>query len=62
MECAVSWSLLGSSPHPSMTEEEDSQSELLIAEEKMSPEQAGQLMPRYSASPSPNTSVWQMCL
>ncbi|NWY91600.1 INT1 protein, partial [Loxia curvirostra] len=37
----------GSSPHPSMTEEEDSQSELLIAEEKMSPEQAGQLMPRY---------------
>ncbi|KAL2298947.1 hypothetical protein Nmel_014557 [Mimus melanotis] len=36
----------GSSPHPSMTEEEDSQSELLIAEEKMSPEQAGQLMPR----------------
>ncbi|OWK61964.1 Integrator complex subunit 1 [Lonchura striata] len=37
----------GNSPHPSMTEEEDSQSELLIAEEKMSPEQAGQLMPRY---------------
>ncbi|XP_015732435.1 integrator complex subunit 1 isoform X1 [Coturnix japonica] len=37
----------GSSPHPSMTEEEDSQSELLIAEEKMSPEQEGQLMPRY---------------
>lgn len=32
-----------------MTEEEDSQSELLIAEEKMSPEQEGQLMPRYSA-------------
>lgn len=29
-----------------MTEEEDSQSELLIAEEKMSPEQEGQLMPR----------------
>lgn len=50
MECAVCWSLLGSSPHPSMTEEEDSQSELLIAEEKMSPEQEGQLMPRYSAS------------
>lgn len=45
-----------------MTEEEDSQSELLIAEEKMSPEQAGQLMPRYSVSPSPNTAVWQMCL
>lgn len=57
MECAVFWSLLGSSPHPSMTEEEDSQSELLIAEEKMSPEQAGQLMPRYSASSSPNTGV-----
>uniref|UniRef100_A0A8D0G6X8 Integrator complex subunit 1 n=1 Tax=Sphenodon punctatus TaxID=8508 RepID=A0A8D0G6X8_SPHPU len=37
----------GNSPHPSMTEEEDSQSELLIAEEKMSPEQEGQLMPRY---------------
>ncbi|XP_075851349.1 integrator complex subunit 1 isoform X1 [Microcebus murinus] len=37
----------GSSPHPSLTEEEDSQSELLIAEEKLSPEQEGQLMPRY---------------
>ncbi|KAM4023912.1 integrator complex subunit 1 [Anomaloglossus baeobatrachus] len=37
----------GNSPHPSMTEEEDSQTELLIAEEKMSPEQEGQLMPRY---------------
>nr|XP_014436471.1 integrator complex subunit 1 isoform X1 [Pelodiscus sinensis] len=37
----------GSSPHPAMAEEEDSQSELLIAEEKMSPEQEGQLMPRY---------------
>ncbi|KAG9476970.1 hypothetical protein GDO78_002385 [Eleutherodactylus coqui] len=37
----------GNSPHPSMAEEEDSQSELLIAEEKMSPEQEGQLMPRY---------------
>lgn len=61
MECAMSWSLLGSSPHPSMTEEEDSQSELLIAEEKMSPEQAGQLMPRYSASSSPSSCV-QVCL
>lgn len=30
-----------------MPEEEDSQSELLIAEDKMSPEQEGQLMPRY---------------
>ncbi|XP_053550643.1 integrator complex subunit 1 [Bombina bombina] len=37
----------GSSPHPSMTEEEDSQTELLIAEEKLSPEQEGQLMQRY---------------
>lgn len=37
----------GSSPHPSLTEEEDSQTELLIAEEKLSPEQEGQLMPRY---------------
>nr|XP_017511827.2 integrator complex subunit 1 isoform X3 [Manis javanica] len=36
----------GSSPHPSLTEEEDSQTELLIAEEKLSPEQEGQLMPR----------------
>lgn len=49
MGCALCSSLVGSSPHPSMTEEEDSQSELLIAEEKMSPEQEGQLMPRYSA-------------
>uniref|UniRef100_A0A8C2YLX2 Integrator complex subunit 1 n=1 Tax=Chinchilla lanigera TaxID=34839 RepID=A0A8C2YLX2_CHILA len=37
----------GSSPHPSLTEEEDSQTELLIAEEKLSPTQEGQLMPRY---------------
>lgn len=36
----------GSSPHPSLTEEDDSQAELLIAEEKLSPEQEGQLMPR----------------
>lgn len=36
----------GNSPHPSLTEEEDSQAELLIAEEKLSPEQEGQLMPR----------------
>lgn len=41
----VAWST-GSSPHPSLTEEEDSQTELLIAEEKLSPEQEGQLMPR----------------
>ena len=39
-------SCAGSSPHPSLTEEEDSQTELLIAEEKLSPEQEGQLMPR----------------
>lgn len=45
-----------------MTEEEDSQSELLIAEEKMSPEQEGQLMPRYGASSSPNMASWQICL
>ncbi|XP_007467137.1 PREDICTED: integrator complex subunit 1 [Lipotes vexillifer] len=37
----------GSSPHPSLTEEEDSQTELLIAEEKLSPDQEGQPMPRY---------------
>lgn len=37
----------GNSPHPALTEEEDSQTELLIAEEKLSPEQEGQLMPRY---------------
>ncbi|XP_055984334.1 integrator complex subunit 1 isoform X1 [Sorex fumeus] len=37
----------GNSPHPSLTEEEDSQTELLIAEEKLSPAQEGQLMPRY---------------
>ncbi|KAM5301255.1 integrator complex subunit 1 isoform 2-T2 [Glossophaga mutica] len=37
----------GSSPHPSLTEEEDCQAELLIAEEKLSPEQEGQVMPRY---------------
>lgn len=45
-----------------MTEEEDSQSELLIAEEKMSPEQEGQLMPRYSAFSSPDIAMWQICL
>ncbi|KAL7979401.1 hypothetical protein Chor_015425 [Crotalus horridus] len=37
----------GNSPHPSVPEEEDSQSELLIAEDKMSPEQEAHLMPRY---------------
>lgn len=39
-------SCAGSSPHPSLTEEEDSQTELLIAEEKLSPDQEGQPMPR----------------
>jgi integrator complex subunit 1 len=42
----MSTRFVGSSPHPSLTEEEDSQTELLIAEEKLSPEQEGQLMPR----------------
>ncbi|KAK9534706.1 hypothetical protein VZT92_007136 [Zoarces viviparus] len=37
----------GSSPHPSIPEEDDSQTELLIAEEKLSPEDEGQIMPRY---------------
>lgn len=39
--------LLGSSPHPSTPDEDDSQTELLIAEEKLSPEDEGQIMPRY---------------
>ncbi|KAM7371875.1 hypothetical protein PAMP_009079 [Pampus punctatissimus] len=37
----------GSSPHPSTPDEDDSQTELLIAEEKLSPEDDGQIMPRY---------------
>ncbi|CAG12235.1 unnamed protein product, partial [Tetraodon nigroviridis] len=37
----------GSSPHPSTPDEDDSQAELLIAEEKLSPEDEGQIMPRY---------------
>nr|XP_043906794.1 integrator complex subunit 1 isoform X1 [Solea senegalensis]XP_043906795.1 integrator complex subunit 1 isoform X1 [Solea senegalensis] len=37
----------GSSPHPSTPDEDDSQTELLIAEEKLSPEDEGQMMPRY---------------
>ncbi|XP_053708548.1 integrator complex subunit 1 [Synchiropus splendidus] len=37
----------GSSPHPSNPDEDDSQTELLIAEEKLSPEDEGQVMPRY---------------
>lgn len=43
---STSRSCAGSSPHPSLTEEEDSQTELLIAEEKLSPDQEGQPMPR----------------
>lgn len=39
--------ILGSSPHPSTPDEDDSQTELLIAEEKLSPEDDGQVMPRY---------------
>ncbi|XP_041085544.1 integrator complex subunit 1-like isoform X1 [Polyodon spathula] len=37
----------GSSPHPSTPDEDDNQAELLIAEEKLSPEDEGQVMPRY---------------
>uniref|UniRef100_A0A3B3UAH8 Integrator complex subunit 1 n=1 Tax=Poecilia latipinna TaxID=48699 RepID=A0A3B3UAH8_9TELE len=37
----------GNSPHPSTPDEDDSQTELLIAEEKLSPEDEGQIMPRY---------------
>lgn len=42
---------LGSSPHPSTPDEDDSQTELLIAEEKLSPEDEGQVMPRYENYP-----------
>ncbi|XP_031422445.1 integrator complex subunit 1 isoform X2 [Clupea harengus] len=37
----------GNSPHPSTPDEDDSQAELLIAEEKLSPDDDGQSMPRY---------------
>lgn len=37
----------GNSPHPSTPDEDDSQTELLIAEEKLSPEDEGQVMARY---------------
>ncbi|XP_030646165.1 integrator complex subunit 1 [Chanos chanos] len=37
----------GNSPHPSTPDEDDGQTELLIAEEKLSPEDEGQIMPRY---------------
>lgn len=49
----VKWSILrdcsgflGNSPHPSTPDEDDNQTELLIAEEKLSPEEEGQIMPR----------------
>lgn len=41
--------LIGSSPHPSTPDEDDSQTELLIAEEKLSPEDDGHVMPRYNS-------------
>lgn len=44
--------LLGSSPHPSTPDEDDSQTELLIAEEKLSPEDEGQVMARYESKPT----------
>ncbi|XP_062868566.1 integrator complex subunit 1 [Trichomycterus rosablanca] len=37
----------GNSPHPSTPDEDDNQTELLIAEEKLSPEDEGQVMTRY---------------
>uniref|UniRef100_A0A4W4DNX1 DUF3677 domain-containing protein n=1 Tax=Electrophorus electricus TaxID=8005 RepID=A0A4W4DNX1_ELEEL len=37
----------GNSPHPSTPDEDDNQTELLIAEEKLSPEEEGQVMSRY---------------
>ncbi|XP_077474311.1 integrator complex subunit 1 isoform X2 [Stigmatopora argus] len=37
----------GSSPHPSTPDEDDSRAELLIAEEKLSPDDEGPVMPRY---------------
>ncbi|XP_028842567.1 integrator complex subunit 1 isoform X2 [Denticeps clupeoides] len=37
----------GNSPHPSTPDEDEGQTELLIAEEKLSPEDEGQVMPRY---------------
>lgn len=44
--CVCVCMCLGSSPHPSTPDEDDSQAELLIAEEKLSPEDEGQIMPR----------------
>lgn len=38
--------ILGNSPHPSTPDEDEGQTELLIAEEKLSPEDDGQVMPR----------------
>uniref|UniRef100_A0A3B3B352 Integrator complex subunit 1 n=1 Tax=Oryzias melastigma TaxID=30732 RepID=A0A3B3B352_ORYME len=44
--------LSASSPHPSTPDEDDSQTELLIAEEKLSPEDEGQVMPYEELSES----------
>lgn len=49
LECVlllVFW-ILGNSPHPSTPDEDEGQTELLIAEEKLSPEDDEQVMPRY---------------
>ncbi len=40
------YGILGNSPHPSTPDEDEGQTELLIAEEKLSPEDDGQFMPR----------------
>lgn len=64
---ALFW-LLGSSPHPSTPDEDDSQTELLIAEEKLSPEDEGQVMPRYEnwsrlcCSPKQRTKVSKLLI
>lgn len=49
----------GSSPHPSTPDEDDSQTELLIAEEKLSPEDEGQMMPRYETFLHSTCDGWQ---
>lgn len=46
MQCPCVCVCSGSSPHPSTPDEDDTQAELLIAEEKLSPEDEGQIMPR----------------
>lgn len=42
--------ILGNSPHPSTPDEDEGQAELLIAEEKLSPEDDGQVMPRLEST------------